>query len=66
MKAVVIEGQTLKIESVANGDSGKVTVTLVGGQQVTYRPPAADLIRDAFKEFEKSGEKSEEKSKKGR
>lgn len=45
---VTIEGQVLKILGIANGDSGKVTVTLVSGQKITYRNPAADLIRAAF------------------
>ena len=50
---VVVEGQTLRIFRIVNGDSGKVTVTLAGGQEITYRPPAADLIRDAFKATKK-------------
>lgn len=54
---LTVKGQTLKIVRIANGDSGKVTVTLVGGQEITYRPPAADLIRAAFKPKEKPAEK---------
>ena len=45
---VTVKGQTLKIVSI-KGDTGKVVVTLLGGQEVTYRPPSADLIRAAFK-----------------
>lgn len=57
MVTVVVEGQTLKVERIIEGDSGKVTVVLVSGQQIVYRPPAANVIRDALKPKEKSERK---------
>lgn len=52
MKLIKVKGQKLKVESIIEAGSGKVTAVLEGGQQITYRPPAADLIRDAFKPVE--------------
>jgi hypothetical protein len=45
MKTVRVQGQTLKVASAVNAASGKIVVTTADGQQITYRPPAADEIR---------------------
>ena len=57
MITVNVKGQTLKIvRTIDGGGSGKLIVTVEGGQEIVYRPPAADVIRKALALAEKPAE----------